>query len=201
MAEPAPARLVLRRDHVPDQRLAGALLGAVGGVGREGEVGFNWFWRLDPRDGQSFWRSLRERGGRRFARSVDWLGLDVYAATLFPLDLAPGGERDAIVTALGNLRCFARGAGIRSSVPIKIEENGWPIPSRRCGATSARPSCSVRTVNRFRGTFGVTDYRSFNPRDGDSTSPLLFQRFGLLESDHDRRPAFDRYRRLVRELG
>jgi hypothetical protein len=59
----------------------------------------------------------------------------------------------------------------------------------------------VRTVNRFRGTFGVTDYRWFNLRDGDSASPLLFQRFGLLESDYDREPAFDRYSRLVGELG
>ena len=59
----------------------------------------------------------------------------------------------------------------------------------------------VRTIHRYRGTFGVTDYRWFNLRDGDSASPVLFQRFGLLESDYDRKPAFSRYRRLVRELG
>ena len=166
-------------------------------------VGFNWFWRLDPRTEQSFWRSLRELGGRRFARSVDWLGLDVYPGTVFPLDLVPGGERDAIVGALGSLRCFARGVGIRSSVPIKIEENGWPTqpPLRSYERQAELLESMVRTVNRFRGTFGVTDYRWFNLRDGDSASPLLFQRFGLLESDYDRKPAFDRYRRLVRELG
>jgi hypothetical protein len=166
-------------------------------------VGFNWFWRLDPGTEQSFWRRLRELGGRRFARSVDWLGLDVYPGTVFPLDLAPGGERDAIVTALGSLRCFARGVGIGSSVPIKIEENGWPTqpPLRSYERQAELLESMVRTVNRFRGTFGVTDYRWFNLRDGDSASPLLFQRFGLLESDYDRKPAFDRYRRLVRELG
>jgi hypothetical protein len=167
------------------------------------EIGFNWFWRLDPASERSFWRSLGELGGRRFARAVDWLGLDVYPGTVFPPALTAGGERDAIVTALGTLRCFARGAGIPSSVPIKIEENGWPTqpPLRTYERQAELLESMVRTVHRFRGTFGVTDYRWFNLRDGDSVSPLLFQRFGLLESDYDRKPAFRRYRRLVRELG
>jgi hypothetical protein len=60
----------------------------------------------------------RSYGARRFARSVDWLGLDVYPGTVFPPTLAPGAERDAIVPALATLRCFARGAGIPCSVPI-----------------------------------------------------------------------------------
>jgi hypothetical protein len=167
------------------------------------EIGFNWFWRLDPATEQAFWGSLRELGGRRFTRSVDWLGLDVYPGTVFPPTLAPGRERDAIVTALATLRCFARAAGIPSSVPIKVEENGWPTqpPLRSYEQQAELLESMVRTVHRFRGAFGVTDYRWFNLRDGDSASPLLFQHFGLLESDYDRKPAFERYRRLVRELG
>jgi hypothetical protein len=35
------------------------------------EIGFNWFWRLDPETERTFWRSLRELGGHRSARSVD----------------------------------------------------------------------------------------------------------------------------------
>jgi hypothetical protein len=167
------------------------------------EIGFNWFWRLDAATERAFWASLRQLGGRRFARSLDWLGLDVYPGTVFPPALAPGGERDAIVTALGTLRCFARSTGIPSSVPIKVEENGWPTepPIRSYERQAELLESMVRTVHRFRGTFGVTDYRWFNLRDGDSDSRLLFQHFGLLESDYDRKPAFGRYRRLVRELG
>jgi hypothetical protein len=88
-------------------------------------------------------------------------------------------------------------------VPIKVEENGWPtLPPVRDYATQARLlEAMVRTVHRYRGRFGVTDYRWFNLRDGDTTSPKLFQHFGLLESDYDRKPAFERYRRLVAELG
>jgi hypothetical protein len=167
------------------------------------QIGFNWFWRLDPASERSFWSSLRALGGRRFARSVDWLGLDVYPGTVFPPVLAPGGERDAIVTALATLRCFARTAGIPAAVPIKVEENGWPTqpPLRSYARQAELLESMVRTVHRFRGTFGVTDYRWFNLRDGNSASPLLFQHFGLLESDYDPKPAFERYGRLVRKLG
>ena len=170
---------------------------------RQLKIGFNWFWRLDPATERGFWRSLRDLGGRRFAASVDWLGLDVYPGTVFPPTVERGGERDAIVTALATLRCFAGRTGIGRRVPIKIEENGWPtLPPGRGYATQARLLESmVRTVHRHRGTFGVTDYRWFNLRDGDTSSPALFQRFGLLESDYDPKPAFNRYRRLIAELG
>jgi hypothetical protein len=166
-------------------------------------IGFNWFWRLDRDTERDFWRTLHALGGRRFARSVDWLGLDLYPGTVFPPSLAPGAERDAVVTALASLRCFARATGIAARTPIKIEENGWPtLPPLRTRERQAELLASmVRTVHRYRGTFGVTDYRWFNLRDGDSASPLLFQHFGLLESDYDEKPAFRRYRRLVRELG
>ena len=167
------------------------------------EIGFNWFWRLDPASERAFWRSLGDLGGARFARSVDWLGLDVYPGTVFPPTLGPGGERDALVSALASLRCFAGRTGIGRRVPIKVEENGWPtLPPARSYRRQARLLESmVRTIHRYRGTFGVTDYRWFNLRDGDSASPALFQRFGLLESDYEPKPAFSRYRRLVRELG
>jgi hypothetical protein len=122
-------------------------------------IGFNWFRRLDPVSERDFWRTLRSVGGRRFARSVDWLGLDLYPGTVFPPSLAPGAERDAVVTALGTLRCFARATGIVARVPIKVEENGWPtLPPLRTGERQADLLASmVRTVHRYRGTFGVTD--------------------------------------------
>ena len=166
-------------------------------------IGFNWFWRLDPASERGFWRELGERGGARFARSVDWIGLDAYPGTVFPVDVSVGGERDAMVSALASLRCFARGAGIPSSVPIKVEENGWPTapPLRSYREQARRLERMVRAVHDFRGTFNVSDYRWFNLRDGNTQSPLLFQHFGLLESDGERKPAFGAYRRLVRELG
>jgi len=167
------------------------------------EIGFNWFWRLDAATEQDFWEELRQRGGARFARSVDWIGLDAYPGTVFPGQVSPGGAGDAMVSALASLRCFARGTGIAGSVPIKVEENGWPTapPLRGYREQARRLERMARAAHDFRGTFNVSDYRWFNLRDGDTGSPLLFQHFGLLESDGERKPAFEAYRRLVGELG
>jgi hypothetical protein len=167
------------------------------------KIGFNWFWRFSLENELRFWTSLRDAGGRRFAKAVDWIGLDAYPGTVAPATLPAGQERDAIVTALASIRCFARIPRIPRRVPIKVEENGWPTqPPRRTYADQARAlRTMVRAVHDFRGTFGVTDYRWFNLRDGDTDSPLLFQHFGLLESDYDPKPALRHYVRLVRELG
>jgi hypothetical protein len=167
------------------------------------KIGFNWFWRLDGATERRFWGALRDRGGRRFARAVDWIGLDAYPGTVFPAVVPPGGERDAIVSALRSLRCFARVPGIPRGTPIKVEENGWPTlpPGRPFAEQATRLRRMVRAVHAYRGTFGVSDYRWFNLRDADSSSPALFQHFGLLESDYAEKPAFGAYRELVRELG
>ena len=167
------------------------------------KIGFNWFWHLDDATEQAFWRTLRDHGGRRFAGAVDWIGLDAYPGTVFPPSVPLGGERDAIVSALRSLRCFARVPGIPRTTPIKVEENGWPtlLPARGYEEQANRLRRMVRAVDDFRGSFGVSDYRWFNLRDADSAAPTRFQHFGLLESDYGAKPAFAVYRRLVRELG
>jgi hypothetical protein len=107
------------------------------------------------------------------------------------------------VSALRSLRCFARVPGISRRTPIKVEENGWPtlLPARGYAEQAQRLRRMVRAVHDYRGAFGVTDYRWFNLRDADSASSVLFQHFGLLESDYDAKPAFGEFRRLVRALG
>jgi hypothetical protein len=167
------------------------------------EIGFNWFWRLDDATEQAFWGALRDAGGRRFARAVDWMGLDAYPDTVFPAVVPGGGEREAIRSALRSLRTFARVPGIPRTTPIKVEENGWPtlLPARDYAEQARRLRRMVRAVHDLRGVYGVTDYRWFNLRDADSASPALFQHFGLLESDYGVKPAFGAYRNLVRALG
>jgi hypothetical protein len=166
------------------------------------EIGFNWAYRLDPATETSFWSGVRDRGGRRFVRSLDWIGLDAYPGTVFTPVSTPGGERDNMVNAMSALRCYARIPGIPASVPMKVEENGWPTqpPARSYERQAEVLRTMVGAVHDFRGTYNVTDYRWFNLRDGDTGSPLLFQHFGLLEDDYDRKPAFPAYRALVSRL-
>jgi hypothetical protein len=169
---------------------------------RQLEIGFNWAYRVDPASETSFWQGVRDRGGQEFVRSLDWIGLDAYPGTVFPPAESEGGERDGIVNGMSALRCYARIPGIPESVPMKVEENGWPTqpPARSYEKQAEVLELMVRAVHDFRGTYNVSDYRWFNLRDGDTASPLLFQHFGLLESDYDAKPAFAVYRRLVSEL-
>ncbi len=166
------------------------------------EIGFNWAYRTDPASEESFWRSLRDRGGAEFVRSLDWIGLDAYPGTVFPpAESDLDGYRDGMVNAMSAMRCFAAIPGIPETVPMKVEENGWPTFGARSHAMQADVlRTMVGAVHDFRGTFNVTDYRWFNLRDGDSSSPQPFQHFGLLDSAYNEKPAFAVYDSLVDRL-
>ncbi len=151
-----------------------------------------------PANEQSFWEYLKDRGGRRFVRAVDWIGLDAYPDTFFPPVEPPGEERDGMVNAMSTLRCLARIPEIPRRTPMKVEENGWPTPPGRPYERQAQFLRNVvDAVHDFRGTYNVSDYRWFNLRDADTGDPRLAQHYGLMESDYDRKPAFSVYRRMV----
>jgi hypothetical protein len=167
------------------------------------EIGFNWAYRGDPSNEQSFWNYLRDHGGPAFVRALDWVGVDAYPGTVFPPEDTPGGERDALVNAFSTFRCYAAIPGIPKTVPIHVEENGYPTgPGQRTYERQAQAmETMVRAVHDFRGTFGISDYRWFNLRDGDTTSPNFQQQYGLMTDEYQPKPAFGLYRRLVAELG
>ena len=130
---------------------------------------------------------------RAFVRAVDWIGLDAYPGTVFPpAESGIEGYRDGMVNAMSTLRCFARIPGHpRVGADEGRGERLAHVPrplARRC-----RPTCCdvmVRAVHDFRGTYNVTDYRWFNLRDGDTSSPQPFQHFGLFDSGYVEKPAF-----------
>jgi hypothetical protein len=167
-------------------------------------IGFNWAYRTDPSNESSFWNYLREEGGRRFARSVDWVGLDAYPGTVFPPVEPPTGTgfRDGMVNAMSQLRsCFMPIARLGKLVPIHVEENGWPTgPGRSEDEQVDAMRQMVGAVHDFRGTYHVTDYRWFDLRDHSSSSPNFQHRYGLLNDDYSRKLAFGAYRALVHAL-
>jgi len=167
------------------------------------EIGFNWAYRSTPQEDDAFWAYLRDHGGKKFVDALDWIGLDAYPGTFFPPAEAPGRERDGMVNAMSTIRCYAAGAGIPMSKPIHIEENGFPTspsPDRSEQRQVDVMKTLVNAVNDFRGTYNVSDYRWFNLRDGDSSSPNFQVRYGLLHDDYSEKPAFATYRDLIDQL-
>ena len=163
------------------------------------EIGFNWFYRTDPQREGEFWTHLRDRGGPRFVRSLDWIGLDAYPGTFFP----PAGfsERTSMINAFSVFRCFSKSAGIPKTVPIHIQENGWPTgPGRSYAQQAENLEEMVRVSHEYRRTYNVTDYRWFDLRDADSSNPTFTQQFGIMRDDYTPKPAFPVYRRLIDQL-
>ena len=170
---------------------------------RQLEIGFNWAYRSTPDEERKFWEYLRDHGGPGFVRALDWIALDVYPGTFFPPVNTPGGERDSLVNAMSALReCFTPVAGIPATVPLHIEENGFPTsePTRTYARQAQIAENMIRTFHDYSGNYNLHDYRWFNLRDGDSTSPNFQQQYGIMRDDYTPKPAFDVYAGLIREL-
>ena len=163
------------------------------------EIGMNWFYRLSPDYEHAFWTELGQKGGPELARALDWVGLDAYPGTFFP----PGNRyREAMANGMSSLReCYMPLAGLPSTTPIHVSENGYPTgPGRSYEEQSRAANDMVRAVHDFRGNYNVTDYRWFDLRDGDSSNPSFQQQYGLMRDDYTPKPAFETYRGLIAEL-
>jgi hypothetical protein len=164
------------------------------------EIGFNWFYRLTPDYEEEFWREIGAKGGAKFRRAVDWVGVDVYPGTYFPP--APVPRDGAVLNAVSALReCYLPLASLGRK-PIHVTENGWPTgPGRSAAEQAVAMREMITALHRYRGNYGVTDYRWFDLRDADSGSPSFQQQYGLLEDDYSPKPAFAVFRELVAGLG
>jgi len=93
------------------------------------------------------------------------------------------------------------GAGIGRSVPIHVEETGYPTgPGRSEERQVLAAQTLVNTVNDFRGTYNVSDLRWFDLRDHNSRSTNFQRHYGLLNDDYTPKPAFEVFRALVARL-
>jgi hypothetical protein len=166
-------------------------------------IGFNWAYRGDPDNERRFWEYLRDNGGPSFVSALDWVGVDAYPGTFFPpAQTESGGERDSMVNAFSTFRCLAAIPGIPETVPIHIEENGYPTgPNRSQERQVEAMNAMIGAAHDFRGTYNISDYRWFNLRDGDSTSPNPQVQYGLMTDDYGEKLGFGRYRDLVAQLG
>ena len=167
------------------------------------EIGFNWAYRYDPAHEQAFWDYLRDSGGKPFAVALDWVGLDAYPGTVFPpAEQSVDDYRDGMAGAMSSFRCYLRAAGIPDTVPMHIEENGWPTFGARGEDMQAQVADRmIHAADDFRGTYNVSDYRWFNLRDANSSDPAIAQHFGLLRDDYSEKPAFAAVAKLYAAIG
>ena len=157
------------------------------------EVGFNWFYRLDPVSDRQFWSTLGDRGGDAFRDAVDWAGVDIYAGTYVP-PVAVNDEAD-FRTALEYTRNEMMPlAGLGPEVPLHVQETGFPSlgPIR----DEARQASALAAYVRAADGLNVGLIQWFQLADADST---VGDGWGLLRSDYSPKPAFDVMRDAVRE--
>ena len=168
------------------------------------KVGFNWAYAAD-RGEHAFWRYLGRHGGQRFARDLDWVGLDAYPGTWGP---ALGGGGLAAETkrfmdgALSALRLiYLPIAGIPHTVPLRVSETGYPTGSGRTDAMQETVmEAAIHAVYHARATYNINGLRWFDLRDADSSSPSFENQYGLMRDDYSPKPAFGAYRTLVASL-
>jgi hypothetical protein len=167
------------------------------------QVGFNAAFSPDPKD--DFWPSIGKISGSSFVESLDYVGLDFFPDVFRPLapDGEPGDLRSSVAAVLNHYRNVSMAAaGIPASVPLHINENGWPTgPTRTYERQAAVVETIIQTIYEQRERFNITHYEHFDLRDADSANPDLFSQFGLLLDDYSPKPAFETYRRLIAELG
>ena len=167
------------------------------------KIGFNFAWRFGTQADADFWQQLRVKGGRELRQATDWVGLDLYPGTYLPPAVVIEDYGDAFLEALAQMReCYMPIAGFGPRFPIKIEETGWPTGPGRSEAEQRKIAREfVDTAHRYRGTYGITDFRWFGLRDNNSEGPDYQSFFGLLRDDYSPKPAFYEYLTRVSKLG
>ncbi len=179
------------------------------------KVGFNSTPIFNPAD--TFWTEIKELANEPFYDSLDYVGFDFFPDVFQPIKFT---NLKKVVTLV--LKKFRKqdltGAGIPSSVPIRITENAWSTgPNRPYEQQVKTIEAVIKTIYALKDELNITGYEYHQLRDADSSefegdivnnseyddaATLLRQhQFGLLKDDYTPKPAFETYRKLIEELG
>jgi hypothetical protein len=165
------------------------------------KVGFNSTPTFGP--SADFWK--RVAGGEDFVQSLDYVGLDFFPDVF--RRVASGDLTASVIGVLETMRTvWLPLAGIPDEIPIHITEHGWPTSAGREMARQAEAiEQAIRTVHANRDRLNVGRYTLFALRDvalrTSANEQDLFGCFGIMTADYQRKPAFEVFARLVRELG
>jgi hypothetical protein len=175
---------------------------------RQLKFGFTYAYRFAPNGDAAFFQYLGQHGGRQFQDDLGFVGLDFYPGSVYPPVMAPGDTyATELAQAAGVVRdCFAPQAGIGARTPIWITENGVPTGVNSDAQQASALQQLVQAASAYARAFNITDYRWFNLRDANSSSPAqlvgaTFTTDGLMTSGYARKPSFGVYRNLIAALG
>lgn len=161
-------------------------------------VGFNSVPSVAMND--TFWQGLSKRIDTAFLNSLDYVGLNLYVDVGEPL---VGTVEDSVEGTLKRFRneCLAD-AGIPATIPIHICENGWPTGPNRFYTRQSDVLLGIITkIYQLRNALNITQFELFSLRDADTSNPDVRRQFGIMRDDYTPKPAFEVFKRLVRELG
>ncbi|AYB33949.1 hypothetical protein [Chryseolinea soli] len=166
-------------------------------LGLQTIVGFNATPDFNPE--KKFWLEIASLATPAFYDALDYVGLDFFPDVFRPI---AGEDLEGPITGLiAMFRADIGQAGIRSTIPLHITENGWPTHHDRTEQRqAAQLEKIIRIVHRHRETFHITHYELFALRDADSNVQDLFYQFGILRDDYSPKLAFEMYRKIVAEL-
>jgi hypothetical protein len=169
--------------------------------GLKAKVGFNAILSFDPAD--TFWNTIGSEEFRPFREAIDYAGLDFFPDVFRPV-AADGEPNDLQRSVINVLRYFRyerlEKNGISHSVPIHITENGWPTAEGKTYQRQAEVlEKIIRTVYSLKAELNITQYELFSLRDADSANQDIFHQFGLLKDDYTPKPAFETFKKLIRE--
>jgi hypothetical protein len=156
-----------------------------------------------------FWENLAKAGGELFIDSVDFVGHNFYVDVFDeqPIDLKDIPA--SVERTLRNLReIHLHTAGIPSSVPIRVTENGWPTGKnpitnreRSYEHQSKILEVIIQTIYKLRSELNISHYELFGLRDADSNKEDLFHQYGIMRDDYSPKPAYFTFKKLIQELG
>lgn len=172
---------------------------------RDLAIGFNWAY-AKGRKQDRFFRSLRTRGGRRFAKAVDWVGVNAYPGTWGPTLPAGGLERAASRATVDAMRALRKRHLPRARLghaAIIFAESGYPtdLDARDQSQQQTVMTAVVRAVLRYRRAYRVHGLRWFKLRDANSSIANFESHYGLLRDDYSPKLGFFTYRELVDRYG
>lgn len=175
------------------------------GWGHRVRIGFTFAYRLFPTTDAGLFTYLRSHGGPKFAKALDFVGLDDYPGIVYPPALTPGSSAgDDLASAIATMRtCYLPLGGIPRSTPLWITENGFPSdsPAHSEASQAAELRSMVSAVRRYGRSYNVTDYRWFNLRDNASHGSGMFDQVGLVRDNYARKPAYSALQSLIRRYG